>query len=89
MNKEEMMHELTALDFTSVDLALYLDTHPFDQKALQKYNSNVIQANMLRQKYEQAYGPLCSFRSVASYPWNWMDEPWPYQTDFELAGEEK
>ena len=43
-------------------------------------------------KYEEAFGPLCSFRSYAAntQDWQWKDNPWPWQKDanFSLAGKE-
>ncbi len=91
MKKEEMLRELTALDFYAVDLHLYLNTHPDDREALNKYNAVVSQANALRSEYERMYGPLSSYRSVSKYPWQWIDDPWPwqYQFNFYLAGDDK
>lgn len=31
-NRNELLKQLTALDFMAVDLQLYLDTHPNDRK---------------------------------------------------------
>lgn len=91
MKKEEMLRELTALDFYAVDLHLYLNTHPDDREALNKYNAVVSRANALRSEYERMYGPLSSYRSVSKYPWQWIDDPWPwqYQFNFYLAGDDK
>lgn len=91
MNKEEMLRELTALDFYTVDLQLYLNTHPNDREALAKYNAVAERANALRQEYEKMFGPLSSFRSTSKYPWQWIDDPWPwqYQFNFNLTGDDK
>ena len=40
MNHDEILRKLTALDFIAVDLALFLDTHPDDREALDKYNEH-------------------------------------------------
>ena len=89
-NKHDILNKLMALDFIAVDLQLYLDTHPCDRNALMKYNSVVSQAHMLRQTYENMYGPLYSYRSMSKYPWQWINEPWPWQYRFNLriSGEE-
>ena len=34
MNRDELMLRIQALEFTAVDLNLYLDTHPCDARAL-------------------------------------------------------
>ncbi len=90
MNREDMLRELSAMDFYTVDLQLYLDTHPNDREALNKYNAVANEANRLRREYESMYGPLTSFRSTSKYPWQWIDNPWPWQYDFNytLAGED-
>lgn len=91
MNKEDMLKELTALDFYAVDLALFLDTHPSDREALNKYNAVVEEANTLRREYEKLFGPLTSFRSTSKAPWQWIDDPWPwqYQFNFRLTGDDR
>jgi spore coat protein JB len=71
-----------ALDFVALDLALFLDTHPGDRDALAKYNDTVAQANDLRKEYEDVFGPLYSFRSMSGRPWQWIDDPWPWQFSF-------
>ncbi|HHX17585.1 MAG TPA: spore coat protein CotJB [Clostridium sp.] len=90
-NRDELLKQLTALDFMAVDLQLYLDTHPNDREALCRYNTIVAQAAMLRSMFERIYGPLCSYRSASQYPWQWINNPWPwnYSFNFSLAGEER
>ena len=82
MDREQILCELTALDFMAVDLQLYLNTHPCDNEALKKYNQIVTKADCFRTEYEKAYGPLYSFRSVNNGAWNWIDDPWPWQCNF-------
>ena len=41
MNCDELMLRIQALEFTAVDLNLYLDTHPCDARALADYNQVV------------------------------------------------
>ena len=82
MKMEEMLKQLMAVDFMSVDLQLYLDTHPNDMQALERYNQSVMLGKMLRENYESQYGPVTSFRSPSSYPWQWISNPWPWQYRF-------
>lgn len=92
MNREELLKKLMELDFIAVDLALFLNTHPDNSEAIQAYNQVITAADAVRMKYEEAFGPLCSFRSYAmdTNNWQWKDNPWPWQTDgnFSLAGKE-
>ena len=82
MMRDELLKQLTVLDFMAVDLQLYLDTHPQDMEALEKYNQTVMQADALRAKYEDKYGPLFSFRSIGGNKYRWTDNPWPWEKDF-------
>lgn len=80
MSEKELLKCLTVLDFMAVDLQLYLNTHPDDADALQKYNSTIKEADMLRSQYEKEYGPLFSFRSYNhGSRFNWVDDPWPWE----------
>ncbi len=90
MNRDEMLQRLSALDFYTLDLHLYLNTHPDDKEAIQKYNAVVKEAKTLREQYEQQYGLLSQF-SPSRTPWQWIDDPWPWQKqfNFDLSREEK
>lgn len=71
---------LQALEFTLVDLNLYLDTHPWDQRALADYNTTALQYQACRQQYERAYGPLANYGySLSQAPWRWAVDPWPWE----------
>ena len=92
MDRDELLKSLSELDFIAVDLALFLNTHPENKEAIQAYNQVITAADIIRMKYEDAFGPLCSFRSYASNSnrWEWNDNPWPWQADanFSFAGKE-
>jgi len=79
----KMLKEIMSYEFTAVDLNLYLDTHPSDQRALAEYNQVVHHLHMLKRAYEQCYGPLANFGYTPSqYPWQWINEPWPWEMEF-------
>ena len=90
MDRDAVLRDLTALDFVLVDLQLFLDTHPNDDEALNRYNETLAKANILRQQYESICGPLYSFRSFNRGGWEWDCDPWPWQYsfNFNLPGEE-
>jgi spore coat protein JB len=85
-NKFELLKQITALDFMIIDLHLYLNTHPADRDALAKYNSFIVQSNTLKQNYERLYGLITERASCSPYPWQWINEPWPweYEANFKL-----
>ena len=78
IERENMLKELMALDFSIIDIHLYLNTHPSDQRAIMIYNNLVQRANMLMQRYEQMFGPLLSNTFISKTPWQWIDNPWPW-----------
>jgi len=79
MNKSEIFRQIMALDFTAIDLHLYLNTHPMDQDALMKYNTCVTQCKILRTQYENLYGMISGLGDCSPYPWQWINEPWPWE----------
>ena len=92
MNHDELLKKLSELDFIAVDLALFLNTHPDNTEAIKTYNQIITAADAVRMKYEEAFGPLCSFRSYAANTnhWEGTHDPWPWQTsaNISFAGKE-
>ncbi|MDI3538598.1 MAG: spore coat protein [Bacillota bacterium] len=79
----QLLTQIMALEFTAVDLNLYLDTHPDDQRALMDYNSTVQELAILKDQYQRRYGPLTNFGYAPSqYPWAWVNDPWPWEVSF-------
>lgn len=76
--QEKMMRELMAVEFMAEDLQLYLNTHPYDSKALMIYISTVQRCKMIRDNYERMYGPITASASK-SFPWPWINSPWPWE----------
>ncbi len=75
----QMLRTIQELEFTAIDLNLYLDTHPEDQQALAHYNAVTQQLQAVRAQYEQAYGPLVvAGYGLSQFPWAWIEEPWPW-----------
>ena len=75
--KEEMLQQIRCYDFVINELALYLDTHPEDEKALCLHRKYAREAKDLKDKYQKVYGPL-----TINFPcnkWRWLEEPWPWE----------
>ena len=76
MRRQEMIDQIKSLDFAIIELGLYLDTHPDDQRALCMHREYCKQTKDLKDKYQKMYGPLTIF-----YPcnkWRWLEQPWPW-----------
>jgi spore coat protein JB len=79
-NRDMLLREVMAADFTLIDMNLYLDTHPCDQNALMQYNCALQRAKMLRNNFECMYGPLSPMSPyAATNKWQWIASPWPWE----------
>ena len=67
--------ELLSHQFAALDLNLYLDTHPYDKKALQMHADVVQRCKLLMEEYEGAYGPLTATGMSDPNRWSWLDTP--------------
>ncbi len=89
--KVALLKQIFATNFMKEDLSLYLNTHPMDKEVLEKYNFYVLQCKKLKEAYEMNYGMLTEHGSCSPYPWQWINEPWPweYEANFKLEREEQ
>ena len=75
--RQDMLKKIKCTQFAVIELALYLDTHPEDEKALCLHKKYCRELKDLRDKYQKVYGPL-----TIEYPcnkWRWLEEPWPWE----------
>jgi len=89
MDERSLLKKLTALDFMSYDIGLYLDTHPNDREMFRKYCEIVEESRELRKRYEEAYNSVTSFRMVSGAGKEWLSGGWPWEEEynFSLRGE--
>lgn len=74
--RENMMMQIRELNFAIIELGLYLDTQPEDQRALYLHREYAKRLRDLKDKYQKMYGPLSIY-----YPcnkWRWLEEPWAF-----------
>jgi len=77
MERIEMMEKIQALNFGIIELALYLNTHPEDERALCMHREYAKKLKEVSDKYQRIYGPLSIY-----YPcnkWRWLEEPWTWE----------
>jgi spore coat protein JB len=76
----QLLRQLQEIDFTLLELNLYLDTHPNDLQAIQQFNGLSERRAQFRQTYETQFGPLYNFGlSFNQYPNGWNEGPWPWE----------
>ncbi|MCL2323164.1 MAG: spore coat protein CotJB [Oscillospiraceae bacterium] len=78
MDRDRLLKEFTELAFMAFDLRLFLNTHPNNMEALEKFNETSSAAKIARASFEKKYGPL-SPGSEPMQKWNWIDNPWPWE----------
>ena len=75
--RSEMLQNIMCYKFAINDLALYLDTHPEDQKALCLHREYSKVLRDLTDKYQKVFGPLTI--EVPCNKWRWLEQPWPWE----------
>ena len=75
--QKEMLMKIRELDFAVIELGLYLNTHPDDQRALCLHRKYTKELKELKDKYQKVYGPLSIY--FPCNKWRWLEEPWPWE----------
>ncbi len=80
MSQRQLLEWVMMLTLCTVDMNLYLDTHPEDQDALAYFNQCVELLKSARRTYEAFYG---SFTAVGGAPFEssftWVETPMPWE----------
>lgn len=79
-SRKDLMRNIQIHQFSILETALYLDTHPHDKQALAYYNKINGRLQELVNTYQKEYGPL-SIGGNASAEWQWTDGPWPWEAE--------
>lgn len=79
----EILRRIMQVEFVTVELNLFLDTHPGDAAALAAYRMYSDQLASLKHEYEASFGPLCNFGfGMAANGWQWVCDPWPWEINW-------
>ncbi len=76
-----LLKKLMEIDFTLIELNLYLDTHPTDRRALAQFNRFVCMRKPILERLDKVYGPIALNQPI-QYPWAWLNQPWPWRIHF-------
>ena len=79
MDRARMLNDIGIVDFTLVELMLYLDTHQDDKEAIDYFNYYAkIKAKMM-QEYSMMYEPLTKEYAAINNKWKWNNGPLPWE----------
>lgn len=77
--KDELLVNIGEYSFMMHDLNLYLDIHPDDRDALNKFIEYRDKLNDLIKNYERKYGPMCVKGIMDNnVPFQWENTSWPW-----------
>ena len=76
--KERLLKNIMEYEFAMNEIVLYLNTRPYDKKALSLHKTISDKLAELMRKYETEYGALTSRNSKSTDEWSWALEPWPW-----------
>lgn len=81
MTQIQLMNCINEVSFALDDLLLYLDTHPYDNNALQYADQFIHQRNAAVAVYSRKFAPLTIDSAEVSQTssWNWILQPWPWE----------
>jgi len=73
------LDHVNAVSFAAIDIALFLDTHPDNCEALEKYNYYCNLRNQAVAEYSKRFSPLTLSNACGSKKWDWVNTPWPWE----------
>lgn len=79
MSRAKAMEFVRETGFAVLETALFLDTHPCDEKAMDHYNKCKQMYKEAVRDYEKNYGPLTITGVDTCNGFTWTEEPWPWE----------
>jgi spore coat protein JB len=80
-DREELLLKIQIIEFNMYDAALYLDTHPCDEAALDFFHHFRELKDRAVDEYAACYGPLTMDTVESKTNWTWIDHPWPWEME--------
>lgn len=78
-HQASMLKEIMRYAFTENELALFLDTHPQDLKALEMHKAVAEKLKKLTDEYVKMHGPLTTTDAMGTDKWQWLEGKWPWE----------
>ena len=83
MNEEQtgLMQRLQQLGLTMDDMREYMDTHPSDPFAIERFDSSAEEYRHMLEQLSESYGPItwsCGNNDAENWLWAGQAFPWSY-----------
>ena len=79
--KDALLSEIRALSFALVETNLYLNSYPESAEALAYFRRVRDELRQKTEAYEKKYGPLTVMGATATNGWDWVETPWPWESE--------
>lgn len=78
--REQLMNAINTLGFVMVEMAQYLDTHPFDRDAIDYFSHQTRRRNQAMREYAVKFTPLTlDTADSVGREWSWALDPMPWE----------
>ncbi len=82
MTRGQLMQKINESSFAAYDMLLYLDTHPFDEKAMEYYRERLAERKEALAEYTENFGPLLADDAEScGDTWKWGQQPFPWEKE--------
>mgnify|MGYP006383960861 CR=1 FL=1 len=81
IDKKKLLNCISATQFATLEVGLYLDTHPHDKDALAKFEMFRAKLKAYIKQYEEEFGPLTLAGDFGSDGFDWIKNPWPWEKE--------
>ena len=78
-SKHELFNLINQVSFMIDDIALFLNTHPDCEEAIEAYTHYKDIRKDAIKEYTEMYGPICKYDVNACNHWDWVNKPWPWE----------
>ena len=79
--RSRMLRKVQQHGFAMIEAGLYLDGHPNCRKALDYFNRQRDNYMKCTHEFEEKYGPLTMFSDVNNDSLQWIQGPWPWESE--------
>lgn len=79
--RDELLLKIQELTFRLVDLNLFLDVNPNDEKIYMEFKETAENLKKYKEMYEKNYGPLSVCETSFYNSYKWLKNPWPWMNE--------